>query len=96
MTKDHDKDFSRGKAISISIGAPVPLTGDAVADTAALKAAMSGLLDAAVRSYPQHEPGAWWVPASYGGGAPTLEEAARIDAEEKAARAARKAGRERS
>ena len=34
MTKDHDKDFSRGKAITISVGAPVPLTGDAVADTA--------------------------------------------------------------
>ena len=34
---------------------------------------MSGLLDDAIRSYPQHEPGAWWVPASYGGTAPTLE-----------------------
>ena len=33
--------------------------------------------------------------ASYGGSAPTLEEAARIDVEEKAARAARKAARER-
>jgi 1-acyl-sn-glycerol-3-phosphate acyltransferase len=90
MTKDHDKDFSRGKAITVSLGPPVPLTGDAVADTAALKTAMSGLLDAAIRSYPQHEPGAWWVPAAYGGTAPTLEEAARMDAEEKAARAARK------
>ena len=37
MTKDHDKDFSRGKAITISVGPPVPLTGDAVADTAALR-----------------------------------------------------------
>jgi hypothetical protein len=55
---------------------------------------MSGLLDDAIRSYPQHEPGAWWLPASYGGSAPTLEEAARIDVEEKAARAARKAARE--
>jgi hypothetical protein len=51
---------------------------------------MSGLLDQAIRTYPQHEPGAWWLPASYGGSAPTLQEAARIDAEEKAARAARK------
>jgi len=96
MTKDHDKDFSRGKAITVSVGAPVPLTGDAVADTASLKKAMSSLLDEAIRSYPQHEPGAWWLPASYGGSAPTLEEAARIDAEEKAARAARKAAREGS
>ena len=94
MTKDHDKDFSRGKAITIALGPPVALTGDAVADTATLRVAMSGLLDQAIRTYPQHEPGAWWLPASYGGSAPTLEEAARIDAEEKAARAARKAARE--
>ena len=94
MTKDHDRDLSRGTAITVSVGAPVPLSGDAVADTAALRTAMSGLLDDAIRSYPQHEPGAWWLPASYGGSAPTLEEAARIDAEEKAARAARKAARE--
>jgi 1-acyl-sn-glycerol-3-phosphate acyltransferase len=93
MTKDHDRDFSRGKAITVSVGPPVPLTGDAPADTAALKTAMSGLLDAAIRSYPQHEPGAWWVPASYGGAAPTLEQAAVLDAEERAARAARRASK---
>ena len=91
MTKDHAKDFSRGTAITVSVGAPVPLTGDAVADTTALRTAMSGLLDDAIRSYPQHEPGAWWLPASYGGSAPTLADAARLDAEERAARAARKA-----
>ena len=95
MTKDHDKDFSRGTAITVSVGAPVPLTGDAVADTASLKARMRGLLDTAIRSYPQHEEGAWWVPASYGGTAPTLEEAAVLDTDEKAARAARRAERER-
>ena len=67
MTKDHARDFSRGKAITITVGPPVPLTGDPVADTAALKVALSGLLDDAIRAYPQHEPGAWWVPASYGG-----------------------------
>jgi 1-acyl-sn-glycerol-3-phosphate acyltransferase len=93
MTKDRDKDLSRGKAITVSVGPPVPPTGDAVADTAALKTSMSGLLDTAVRSYPQHEPGAWWVPASYGGSAPTLEQAAVLDAEERAARAAQKAAK---
>src|SRR6476661_3550187 len=55
MTKDHDRDLSRGTAITVSVGAPVPLSGDAVADTAALRTAMSGLLDDAIRSYPQHE-----------------------------------------
>jgi 1-acyl-sn-glycerol-3-phosphate acyltransferase len=93
MTKDHPRDFSRGKAISVSVGAPVPLTGDAVADTAALKVSLSALLGDAIRACPQHEPGAWWVPASYGGTAPTLAEAARLDAEERVARAARRAAR---
>jgi 1-acyl-sn-glycerol-3-phosphate acyltransferase len=84
MTKDHDKDFSRGTAIAIHVGPPVPVTGkDPVAETAALKAALQGLLDAAITAYPQHEEGAWWVPASYGGSAPTLDEAARLDAEER-------------
>ena len=50
MTKDHDRDLSRGKAITVSVGPPVPLTGDAVADTASLKTSMSGLLDEAIRS----------------------------------------------
>ena len=54
---------------------------------------MSGLLDEAIRSYPQHEPGAWWLPASYGGTAPTLERAAVLDAEERTARAARRAAK---
>ena len=91
MTKDHDRDLSRGKAITIKVGPPVPVTGDALVDTAALKGALSGLLDEAISGYPQHQPGAWWVPASYGGSAPSLAEAARIDAAERASRAARKA-----
>jgi 1-acyl-sn-glycerol-3-phosphate acyltransferase len=86
MTKGRPRDFSRGKAISVAVGAPVPLRGQAGADTAVLKAALSGLLDDAIRSYPQPEPGAWWVPASCGGTAPTLAEAAALDADERAAR----------
>jgi 1-acyl-sn-glycerol-3-phosphate acyltransferase len=94
MTKDHPRDLSRGKAITITVGEPLDVTGgDPVAETARLKTEMSRLLDEAIRSYPQHEDGAWWVPASHGGTAPTLEEAARMDAEEKAARAARRAER---
>jgi 1-acyl-sn-glycerol-3-phosphate acyltransferase len=88
MTKDHSRDFSRGKAITISVGAPVPLSGEARPDTATLKASLTRLLDQAIRTYPQHEPGAWWVPASYGGTAPTLDEAARLDAQERTRRAA--------
>jgi 1-acyl-sn-glycerol-3-phosphate acyltransferase len=92
MTKDHDKDFSRGTAISIRIGAPVPLTGaDPMAETTALRDSLQGLLAESIAAYPQHEPGAWWVPASYGGSAPTLERAAELDAAEKRQRAERRA-----
>lgn len=92
LTKGHRRDFSRGKAISISVGAPMRPTGeDPAAETAALHAVMAGMLDEVIRSYPQYEDGAWWLPASYGGSAPTLEEAAELESAEKAARAARKA-----
>ena len=96
MTKDHPRDFSRGKTILIRVGEPLHPTGvDPVAETAELRRVMSGLLDSAIADYPAAEqpPGAWWVPASHGGSAPTLEEAARLDTEEKAARAARRAAR---
>jgi 1-acyl-sn-glycerol-3-phosphate acyltransferase len=92
MTKDHDRDFSRGTAISIRIGAPVPVTGvDPMAETLALREALQGLLAESIAAYPQHEPGAWWLPASYGGSAPSLERATELDAAEKRQRAERRA-----
>jgi 1-acyl-sn-glycerol-3-phosphate acyltransferase len=96
MTKDHPKDFSRGKTITLSVGTPMHPTGeDPAAETAELHRVMSLMLDEAVRAYPADEqpPGSWWLPAKYGGSAPTLEAAAVLDAEEKAARAARRAAR---
>ena len=96
MTKDHPKDFSRGKTIAIRVGEPLHPTGaDPVAETAALHAAMTDLLDESIRGYPAAEqpPGSWWLPASYGGGAPTLEEAARLDAEEQRRRAEKRANK---
>jgi len=96
MTKDHPKDFTRGKTISIKVGEPMRPTGeDPVAETAALRERMAGMLDEAIREYPAHEqpPGVWWVPASHGGSAPSLEEAARLDSAEKRDRAAKRAAR---
>ena len=94
MTKDHPRDLrSRGRTITIRVGEPLHPDGDdPVAETAELKEALSALLDEAIRAHPQEEqpPGSWWLPARYGGSAPTLEEAARLDAEEKAARARRR------
>jgi 1-acyl-sn-glycerol-3-phosphate acyltransferase len=96
MTKDHPKDFSRGKTISISVGAPLHPTGkDPVGDTAKLHRVMSAMLDDAIAAYPADEqpPGAWWLPARHGGSAPTLEEAALLDAAEKRERAAKRAAK---
>jgi len=93
MTKDHPKDFSRGKTIAISVGDPLHPTGaDPVAETAELRDVMRSMLDSTIKAYPADEqpPGSWWLPASYGGSAPTPEEAVRLDAEEKRRRAERR------
>jgi 1-acyl-sn-glycerol-3-phosphate acyltransferase len=94
MTKDHPRDFSRGKTISLRVGEPLYPTGsNPVGDTAELKARMSTMLAEVIADYPAEEqpPGAWWVPASHGGSAPTLAEAAELDAAEKRERARRRA-----
>ncbi len=95
-TKDHDSDLlGRGKTIALHVGEPLQVTGeDPVAETERLRVAMSALLDKAITEYPVSPQGQWWAPARYGGLAPTPEEAERLDAEEKAARAARRAARE--
>jgi 1-acyl-sn-glycerol-3-phosphate acyltransferase len=94
MTKDHAKDFSRGKTIAISVGEPLKPRGvNPVEETAELRASMRDLLDSTIRAYPAEEqpPGCWWLPASYGGTAPTPERAAELDVEEKRRRAERRA-----
>lgn len=96
MTKGHDRDFSRGKTIAINVGEPLYPTGaDPDAETTELRTVMQGLLDETIRSYPADEqpPGSWWLPASYGGSAPTLEEAELLDAAEKRERAAKRAAK---
>ncbi|MDQ4051825.1 MAG: 1-acyl-sn-glycerol-3-phosphate acyltransferase [Actinomycetota bacterium] len=97
MTKDQPRDFSRGKTIAIRVGPPMRPTGaDPVAETAELHRVMSAMLDETIRTYPADEqpPGSWWLPARYGGSAPTLEEAARLDASEKRERAEKRRQRQ--
>jgi 1-acyl-sn-glycerol-3-phosphate acyltransferase len=93
MTKDHDKDFSRGTAISIRVGEPIEVVteDDAVGQTKALHQTMSAMLAESIAAYPQHEEGAWWVPASYGGSAPSLARATELDSAERRERAAARA-----
>ncbi len=96
FTKDHPRDFARGKTIAITVGAPLEGTdADPVAQTEALRARMSQLLDETIARYPADEqpPGSWWLPARHGGSAPTPEEALRLDAEERRERARRRAAR---
>jgi 1-acyl-sn-glycerol-3-phosphate acyltransferase len=96
MTKDHPRDFSRGNTISINDGAPLHPTGEnPVAETAQLHRVMWAMLEDAIAASPAEEqpPGAWWLPASHGGSAPTLQQAAELDAAEKRQRAAARAAK---
>ena len=98
FTKGRKKDLTRGTPIRLVVGEPyrVDPAADPVAATAELKARMQVLLDEARSTYaggPRTPEDTWWVPASMGGTAPTLEEAEARDAEERAARAARRAAR---
>ena len=97
-TKDHPSDMKgRGKTIGLHIGEPLKVTGeDPVAETARLREAMTALLDKAIAEYPISPEGQWWAPARHGGTAPTLEQAAKLDDEERIARAARRAAKKES
>jgi 1-acyl-sn-glycerol-3-phosphate acyltransferase len=94
-TKDHPKKLWRPKVpISVAVGEPISPTLPAPDLTALLHGRMQHLLERVQDEYGPHPQGAFWVPHRLGGGAPTLAEAARMDAEEAAARAARRAQHE--
>jgi 1-acyl-sn-glycerol-3-phosphate acyltransferase len=87
-TKDHPRHIGRKKVpITVAVGPPVRAADDISVTEAELRKAMTTLLHRAQRDYP-HPAGAYWVPHRLGGGAPTMAAAARIEAEEAAARAA--------
>jgi 1-acyl-sn-glycerol-3-phosphate acyltransferase len=87
------RDLAPGKPVSITVGEPLPLPRGESPDllTEKLHERMRNLLDETVARYPATPPGAWWVPARLGGGAPTLEEAAEIDERRRLEREQRKA-----
>jgi 1-acyl-sn-glycerol-3-phosphate acyltransferase len=100
FTKNRPKDLTRGTPIRIVVGetfSPAP-GSDPLEVTAELKSRMHGLLEHARATYPgspRTPDDTWWIPASQGGTAPTLEEASARDAEERAEKAARRAARDR-
>lgn len=98
LTKGQKPDFGRGKTVILEVGEPLhPAPGDdPVAVTSELQSRMERMLDRAIADYPADEKpaGAWWIPKSHGGSAPTPEEAAEMYAEERRLRAERKAAKQ--
>ena len=94
-TKDHPKKMFRPKVpIVVMVGEPIQPTLPAPELTTLLHSRMQHLLERAQDAYGPHPPGEWWVPHRLGGSAPTMAEAAQLDAEEASRRAAAKAARE--
>ncbi|KRE26972.1 acyltransferase [Mycobacterium sp. Soil538] len=92
-TKGHPKKMWRPKVpITVAVGAPIQPTLPAAELTALLHSRMQHLLAEVQDAYGPYPPGEFWVPHRLGGSAPTLGEANRMDAEEAAAKAARRAG----
>ncbi len=87
-TKDHPRHLGRNKVpITVAVGAALSAAEDISLTETELRKSMNTLLHQVQQRYPQPT-GAYWVPRRLGGGAPTFAEAARIEADEAAARAA--------
>ncbi len=86
-TKGHPRSLGNKVPIVVRVGAPMHAAEDIPATEAALREAMSALLHEVQERYP-NPGGAYWVPRRLGGVAPTPAEAAQMDADEAAARAA--------
>ncbi|MBO0853790.1 MAG: 1-acyl-sn-glycerol-3-phosphate acyltransferase [Nocardia sp.] len=99
-TKGFPKRLGRTNTpISIAVGEPIapPEHADdkTIAElTETLRSTMQEMLEGLQKDY-SHEPGAYWVPARLGGGAPTLEEANAMDAAEAKAKAEARAAKAR-
>jgi 1-acyl-sn-glycerol-3-phosphate acyltransferase len=93
-TKGHPRDFSRGKAVTIAVGAPyeVPVGADPNAATAELSGHLHQLVRHLQETYPDRpadEADRWWLPAELGGTAPTREQAEELEQAERRERAER-------
>jgi 1-acyl-sn-glycerol-3-phosphate acyltransferase len=98
LTKGRPRNLQRHVAVRVHVGEalrPTP-ADDPTEVTEELKARMQALLGAAQAAYPDVPSGdddRWWLPAHLGGTAPTLEQASVLDAEDLAARRARRAAK---
>lgn len=100
LTKGKPRDFGRHKTVAIEVGAPLHPTPEDNPNTVTreLQSRMEEMLDRLIRTYPADEqpPGSWWLPARYGGSAPTPDEAAAMYAEERRLRAEHRAAKKKT
>ena len=90
-TKGQPKKLFRPKVpIVVIVGEPIQPSLGSAELTALLHSRMLQLLTRAQELYGPHPAGEFWVPHRLGGGAPSVAEAARLDAQEAAERAARR------
>jgi 1-acyl-sn-glycerol-3-phosphate acyltransferase len=90
-TKDHPRKLLRNRVpITVIVGEPLRATDSIEQTDAALREAMTELLQRAQLGYPQPS-GEYWVPRRLGGSAPTMAEARLLDEAELAERARKKA-----
>jgi 1-acyl-sn-glycerol-3-phosphate acyltransferase len=93
-TKGRPKRLGRTRVpITIMVAPPVPVDpgADPVAVTADLRALMERMLHEAQETYPDRPAAGdedWWLPSRLGGSAPTPDEAAQLDRDERRARIA--------
>ncbi|MET0996120.1 MAG: 1-acyl-sn-glycerol-3-phosphate acyltransferase [Mycobacterium sp.] len=93
-TKGRPRKLLRPKVpIVVAVGEPIAPTLPPTELTALLHSRMQHLLEQVQDGYGPHPPGEFWVPHRLGGGAPSLAEANRMDAEEATEKAARRAQR---
>jgi len=95
LTKGRKPNWQRNVPILVRYGAPVPYASDddPVTVTAALMRRIGDLVDHAAATYPDRpadDDDRWWLPAHLGGTAPSVEEAARIAAQERRDRVAKR------
>ena len=90
-TKGHPRKLFRPKVpVVVLVGEPIEPTLGTAELTTLLHSRMQQLLERAQELYGSHPAGEFWVPRRLGGGAPSLAEAARLEAQEAAERAARR------
>ncbi len=100
-TKGHPKALGRNN-FKIVIGVAEPIAPEGTADeiTARLHEVMTAKLAECQEIYREwngpYPAGEFWVPAKFGGGAPTLDEANAMDAADAEAKAAKRAAREQT